>query len=220
MTTTKTLLLATLVMPAALAVTAAPTTAGAQQAAVADLQAAMSNTKAAQAAVTQIRTANAAAITQIQARQQAAQTELQPLITKFQADQRANVAPATLQSEATTIQTRENAARADIQRLSAPIDLAQAYVVEQIQPKLQQAVQAAMTQRNATVLLKPDAAYVTLPAADLTAAITAQLDTLVPSVNATPPAGYQPGQAGGGGAGAAAPATRAAPAGNRRNSGR
>ena len=217
MITTKTLLLAALVAPTALAATAAQ----AQQVAVADLQAAMSNTKAAQAAVTQIRTANAAAITQIQARQQAAQTELQPLVAKFQADQRANVAPATLQSEATAIQTRENAARADIQRLSAPIDLAQSYVVDQIQPKLQQAVQTAMAQKNATVLLKPDAAYVTLPAADLTAAITAQLDTLVPSVNATPPAGYQPGQAAGGtGTAPAASRPAATAAGNRRNSGR
>lgn len=212
MTTIKMLLVA-----AAAPATLIAGVAGAQtvNVAVADLQAAMGNTKAAQAAATQVRTANAAAITQIQARQQAAQTELQPLVAKFQADQRANVAQATLQQEATNIQTRENAARADIARLSAPIDLAQAYISEQIQPKLQQAVQAAMAQRNVSVLLKPDSTYVTLPAGDLTGAITTQLDTLIPSVNATPPAGYQPGQAG-----AAAPAPApAAPAG-RRNSGR
>jgi Skp family chaperone for outer membrane proteins len=194
--------------------------AQAQTAGVADLQAAMSNTKAAQNAATQIRTANTAVISQIQARQQSAQTELQPLVTKFQADQRANVAQATLQQEATTIQARENAARADIQRLSAPIDLAQAYVAEQIQPKLQQAVQAAMAQRNVSVLLKPDAAWVTLPAADLTATITAQLDTLVPSVNATPPAGWQPGQNGAGAGAASAAGRPAAATGNRRNGGR
>lgn len=215
----KMLLAAALVAPAALIAGSA----GAQtvNVAVADLQAAMSNTKAAQNAATQIRTANGAAISQIQARQQSAQTELQPLVTKFQADQRANVAQATLQQEATTIQTRENAARADIQRLSAPIDLAQAYVAEQIQPKLQQAVQAAMAQRSVSVLLKPDAAWVTLPAADLTSTITAQLDTLVPSVNATPPAGWRPGQNGAAPAAAAAPAaTRPATSNSRRNSGR
>lgn len=219
MTKIKTMIVAAaLVAPAVLGAT----TASAQAAGgvgVADLQAAMGNTKAAQAAATQIRTANAAAITQIQARQQAAQTELTPLVNKFQADQRANVAAATLQSEATNIQTRENAARADISRLGAPIDRAQAYISEQIQPKLQQAVQAAMTQRNVTLLLKPDNVFVALPASDLTQAITAQLDTLVPSVNATPPAGWQPGQ---NQAAGAAPATAPAPAAttSRRNSGR
>lgn len=219
MTMMKTMLLtAALAVPATLGATAAAAQA-VGGVAVADLQSAMGNTKAAQAAAAQIRTANASAIAQIQARQQAAQTELQPLVTKFQADQRANVAQATLQSEATTIQTRENAARADIARLSAPIDRAQAYIAEQIQPKLQQAVQAAMTQRNVSTLLKPDSVFVALPAGDLTQAITAQLDTLVPSVNATPPADWQPGQQGQQGqAAGAAPATRA-PA-SRRNGGR
>jgi Skp family chaperone for outer membrane proteins len=214
----KTLLAAALAVPATLVATGAAHAQATGGVAVADLQAAIESTKAAQAAATQIRTANASAITQIQARQQAAQTELQPLVTKFQADQRANVAQATLQSEAATIQARENAARTDIARLGEPIQRAQAYVTEQIQPKLQQAVQTAMTQRNVTLLLKPDSAFVVQPASDLTQAITAQLDTLVPSVGSTPPAGWQPGQA----AGAAAPGrpATATPTGNRRNSGR
>lgn len=208
------LLAAAFIAPATLGATAASAQATGG-AAVADLQGAMGNTKAAQAAVAQVRTANAAVIAQIQARQQAAQTELQPLVAKFQADQAANVAPATLQAEANTIQTRENAARADIARISTPIDRAQAYIAEQIQPKLQQAVQAAMAQRNVTVMLKPDSVFVALPAGDLTPAITAQLDTLVPSVNATPPAGWQPGQQG-----QAAPASAPPATGSRRNSGR
>ena len=64
-----------------------------------------------------------------------------------------------------------------------------------------------------------------IPGHPITAAVTAELDRLVPTVNTTPPANWQPGQ-GGQAAGAApagaAPAATPAPAatGNRRNSGR
>ncbi len=181
--------------------------AQAQAVAVADPQAAMENTKAFQAAAATIRTTYASAITQLQTRQTAIQAELAPLVTKFQADQRANVAQATLQSEATAIQTKENAARQELGGISAPIQRAQAYALEQIQPKLADAVTAAMKARGVTLLLKPDGAYVIQPASDLTPAITTQLDAVVPSVNAVPPAGYVPGQA----AGATGAAPTAAP---------
>ena len=192
------------VAPAVLVANAAQ----AQAVAVADPQAAMENTKAFQTAAASIRTTYASTITQVQTRQTAIQAELQPLVTKFQADQRANVPQATLQAEATNIQNRENAARQELGTLSAPIQRAQAYVLEQIQPKLGDAVTAAMKARGVTLLLKPDNAYVIQPASDLTPAITQQLDAVVPSVNATPPAGYQPGQ---GAAGAAPAATTPAP---------
>ena len=120
---------------------------------------------------------------------------------------------ATLQAEATTIQTRENAARQELGTLSAPIQRAQAYALEQIQPKLADAVTAAMKARGVTLLLKPDGAYVIQPASDLTPAITTQLDATVPSVNATPPAGYQPGQGAGAPAAAAPAPTRRQPSG-------
>ena len=202
--TFKTMLLAAaIVAPAVFAANAAQ----AQAVAVADPQAAMENTKAFQAAAATIRTTYASTITQLQARNTAIQAELQPLVTKFQADQRANVPQATLQAEATTIQNREAAARQELGTMSAPIQRAQAYALEQIQPKLADAVTAAMKARGVTLLLKPDGAYVIQPGSDLTPAITAQLDSVVPSVNATPPAGYQPGQAGAGAAAGAAPVT-------------
>ena len=202
MTFKKLLLAAAIAAPATLAANAVQ----AQAVAIADPQAAMENTKAFQAAAATIRTTYATAITQLQARNTAIQAELQPLITKFQADQRANVAPATLQAEATTIQNREAAARQELGTMSAPIQRAQAYALEQIQPKLADAVTAAMKARGVTLLLKPDGAYVIQPASDLTPAITQQLDTVVTTVNATPPAGYEPGQNTGGGPAGATPA--------------
>ena len=206
MTFKKLLLAAAFTAPAAFAANAAQ----AQAVAVADPQAAMENTKAFQAAAATIRTTYASAITQLQTRQTAIQAELAPLVTKFQADQRANVPQATLQAEATAIQTRENAARQELGGISAPIQRAQAYALEQIQPKLADAVTAAMKARGVTLLLKPEGAYVIQPASDLTPAITTQLDAVVPSVNAVPPAGYQPGQNGAaaGAAPAAAPTRR------------
>ena len=66
--------------------------------------------------------------------------------------------------------------------------------------------------RGVTVLLKPAAALVVQPTADITAAITAELDATVPSVSITPPAGWQPGQQGQQAPAGAAPAAGATPA--------
>jgi hypothetical protein len=83
------------------------------------------------------------------------------------------------------------------------------------------AVQNAVRARNVSLLVSPQAVLFAQPTADITAAITTELDRLVPSVNTTPPANWQPGQQGQAG-GAAAPATSApAPrAGTRQPSGR
>ena len=183
---------------------------------VADFQAAVANTKAWAAARTQIETTYKAQIDQSNARRAALQAELQPMVTKFQAAQAApGATQASLQPQYQAIQAREASAQQELNRITAPVQRAQAYAIEQISGHMNEAVQAAVRAKNVSLLLRPEAASFAQPAADVTPAITAELDRVVPSVGITPPAGWQPGQNGAAGAApaATAPAARATPAG-------
>lgn len=206
MTTFKTLLLAAaLAAPAAIVSTSATAQVGGV--AVADPEAAVANSKAWATARTQIQTTYKAQIDQANARRQAISTELQPLVDAYQ---KAAAAPgateASLRSQATAIQTKEQAGNAELQRLTAPASRAQAYALEQISAKLPDAVSAAVRAKNVSLLLRPNAALFAQPTADITSAITAELDRTVPTVGITPPANWQPGQQQQQGAAAAAPA--------------
>lgn len=80
----------------------------------------------------------------------------------------------------------------EINTLQEPILLAQLYAVEQIALKYDAAQQAVISAKKINVILAP-AAFVWAPeAVDVTAAITAELDKLAPSVSTTPPAGWRP----------------------------
>jgi len=205
MTRFKTLLLAA----ALVAPVAAPVAAQAQTVAVANPEQAIGASRAWATARTQIETTYKAQLDQAEARRQAVGKELQPLVTAFNTARAApNANQASLQQQATTIQTREQAAQAEIQRITLPAQRAQAYAIEQISARLNEAVQAVVRARNLNLLVRPDAVLFAQPAADVTPAITTELDRLVPSVNTTPPANWQPGQQG------QAPAA-AAPAGTR-----
>jgi Skp family chaperone for outer membrane proteins len=212
------LLAAALVVPGTLAATTATAQVGGIG--VVDPQAAIAGTKAWAAARTQIQTTYKTQIAAADARRQALSTELQPLVTAFQTAQRApGATEASLAPQYQAIQTRENAANQELARLSEPFQRAQAYALEQLQARLPDAMNAAVKSRNVSLLLKPDAAYYAQPAADITATVTQQLDALVPSVNTTPPAGWQPGQqSGAAGAAPAAGARPAAPAASGRRS--
>lgn len=214
MTRFKTLLLAA----ALVAPVAAPVAAQAQTVAVANPEQAIGASRAWATARTQIETTYKAQLDQAEARRQAVGKELQPLVTAFNAARAApNANQASLQQQATTIQTREQAAQAEIQRITLPAQRAQAYAIEQISAKLPDAVQAVVRARNVSMLVRPDAVLFAGPTADVTSAITTELDRLVPTVSVTPPANWQPGQQQGASAAAApaaAPAARPAqPAG-------
>ncbi|MDR6790019.1 Skp family chaperone for outer membrane proteins [Sphingomonas sp. BE138] len=209
-----------LLLAAALAAPGAfvATTATAQVAgiAVADPEAAVANSKAWAAARGQIQTTYKAQIDQANTRRQAITSELQPLVAAYQ---KAAAAPgateASLRTQAQAIQTREQSANAELQRLTAPASRAQAYALEQISAKLPDAVNAAVRAKNVSLLLRPNAALFAQPTTDITSAITAELDRVVPTVGITPPANWQPGQQGEAAAAtpAAAPAATRAPTG-------
>ncbi|MEH3046847.1 OmpH family outer membrane protein [Sphingomonas adhaesiva] len=211
------LLAAAMIAPGALVAGAATAQVGGV--AVADPEAAVANSKAWATARTQIQTTYKAQIDQANARRQAISNELQPLVTAYQTAAAApGATEASLRTQATAIQTREQAGNAELQRLTAPASRAQAYALEQISAKLPDAVNAAVRAKSVSLLLRPNAALFAQPTADITAAITAELDRTVPSVGITPPANWQPGQQGQ--QGAAAPAAAAPATNNRAPTGR
>lgn len=186
--------------------------------AVANPEGAVAGSKAWQAARTQIQTTYKAQLDQARTRQTAIQAELQPLVTAYQTAARVpGASEASLRPQAQAIQTKQQAAEAELGRLTEPAQRAEAYALEQISGKLPAAVQAAVRARNVTLLLRPNAALFAQPAADITSAITAELDKTVPSVGITPPAGWQPGQQGQQGA---APATAPAQSARQQPQGR
>jgi Skp family chaperone for outer membrane proteins len=80
----------------------------------------------------------------------------------------------------------------EIAQLQDPIIKAQAFVVESIADKYAQAQQQVVTQKKISLILSPDAFIWAPDAVDVTAAVTAALDQIVPAVAITPPANWQP----------------------------
>ena len=212
MTQLKTMLLAAaLIAPAGFV--AGTATAQVSGIAVANPEQAVAASKAWTAARGQIQTTYKTQIDQATARRTAIENELRPLVTAYQTAARApGASEASLRPQAQAIQTKQQAAQAELARLTQPAQRAEAYAIEQISAKLSDAVQSAVRARNVTLLLRPEAALFAQPAADITPAITAELDKTVPSVGITPPANWQPGAQGQPG-GAPAPAQRPQPQG-------
>lgn len=176
------------------ALVAAPAFAQVNSIGVANLDAAVQRSTAWTTATTQMQTTYKATIDQMNARQTTLRNELQPLATKLETDAKApNANQQALQQQYATLQQRQNAAQQELARIGQPVARARAYVEEQIVLKLDDAVRAAMTKKNVSLVLRPEAAMSYQPAADITADVTTELNRLVPSVSITPPANWQPG---------------------------
>jgi Skp family chaperone for outer membrane proteins len=179
--------------------------------AVANLEGAIEQTNAYRTAMTQMQTTYKAQIDQARTRSTALDAELKPLVDAFNAAQRQpNPNRQALQTQYNTLQQRRQTADQEIQRITAPVTLARAYVLEQFTNggRLDAAVKAAMAAKRVNLVVQPQAVLLAQPAADLTTDITNELNKTVTSVQITPPAGWQPGQqqAAAGAAPAAAPA--------------
>lgn len=161
---------------------------------VADIDAAVQQSAAFTTAVTQIQTTYAPQIQNLNARRQALQTELQTLFQAAQAAQAAT--PRNEQNVQTAIrafQTAQQSAEREVAELNAPIELAVSYVQEQITLRVNEAVTAARAARRADIVLTRGAAIQVADSANITPAIVAELNRLVPNVQIVPPQGYEPG---------------------------
>lgn len=171
-----------------------------QGVATANYEAAVKQANAYKAAMAQIQTTYKTQIDQFNSRNGILQSELRTLVLKYQADEKANPANASLKGQAAAIQGKEQAANAELQRLGTPIARVQAYVDEQFDGKLETAVRAAMKKKNIGMILAPTAIIAIAPGNDMTPEITAELNAAIPSVSINVPANWQPGQAQQGGA--------------------
>lgn len=159
---------------------------------VADLQAAVANTNAYKAAVQQRQQAYKPVYDAAQARLNQLQTQLKPMADQFNADRTAKKPDSVLQTEYDAIQKAQAQGEAEIKQILVPANQSDEYVVEQITDKLPQAVSNVMARRGLTLLLNPDAVILSAQPYDVTAALVAELNVLIPSAQITPPAGWQP----------------------------
>ncbi|MGH6780788.1 MAG: OmpH family outer membrane protein, partial [Sphingomonadaceae bacterium] len=165
---------------AALALTASAMVAGqahaqARAIGVVDQEKALADSNAYKTAMTQMQTTYKAQIDQINARRTALQTELQPLITAYQTAAKApGATEASVRPSAEALQKKNAAAEQELQRLSEPVALSRAYVIEQIAPKVDDAVRAAMKTRAVDLVVVPGATVAYQPTADITAAVTTE----------------------------------------------
>lgn len=177
---------------------AAPATGGTivQGLGVASFDAVIANSNAFKTAETQRQTTFKAQFDQAQTRQNALNAQIKPLIDKFNADRQGGKATqAQLEQQAGSIQQIQENGKAELQRILQPVGLSQAYVNEQIEDKLNDAVKAAMTKKGVSILISPDAILaVNGGAYNLNQDILNELNTSIPSAQLVPPAGWEPRQ--------------------------
>ena len=173
----------------------APAIAQAKSVALADVRVAASRSNAFTVASQQIQTTYKAQIDQQETRGQTLQAEMNVLIAKY--NEEAKKSPqnqAALQAAAKAVQDKRQAAQDELGKIGEPVELALAYVEDQISVRMNEAIKAAMTAKKVDLLLQPDAVLARENNVDVTDAVVAELNKILPSVTITPPAGYKPGQ--------------------------
>lgn len=143
------------------------------------------------------------------------EAQLKPLYDKFNADSAvASPNVASLQQQAATIQQIEQNGQRDIQTIMQPVALSSAYVEEQINDKLDDAIKSAANKGKVGLILTPDSVLHADESYNLTQQVLNELNTLLPSAQLVPPQGWLPRQmreqqAAAGGAPAPAPSAPA-----------
>src|SRR3546814_10512836 len=75
---------------------------------------------------------------------------------------------------------------------SSDLDLAIAYVEDQISVRMNEAIKAAMAAKKVDLLVSPEAVLARENNVDISDAVVTELNRILPSVSTAPPAGYQP----------------------------
>ena len=162
--------------------------------AIANLEAVVANSNAYKTAETQRQTTFKAQFDQARTRGDALNAQLKPLADKFNADRQGGKAnQAALEQQAASIQRLQESGQAELQRILAPVAMSRAYVQEQIDEKLDQAVKNAMAKKKVSLLLNPQTVLaVNNNAYNLNQDILTELNTLLPSAQIVPPQGWEP----------------------------
>ena len=151
---------------------------------------AIAGSKALQTAYQQIGTTYQAQRTQLEQLQQQRDT----LVRQFDSNgdgQLSDAEQQAAQSNATAVQQLQTLDQT-INQTQAPIQLARVYVIEQIAMQYGNAVQQVVTANNVSLIVTPASVVYAADAVDVTDEIVARLNTLVPTVSTSVPAGWQP----------------------------
>jgi len=162
--------------------------------AVANLDAVVANTNAFRTAQQQRPTTYKPQFDQVEVRKKQIETQLAPLVDKFNKD-RAAPAPnaAALQQQVQVIQGIQQSGQQELQRILQPVAYSEAYVTEQIEAKLDEAIKAAMAKKKVSLVINPQAVVAANGTAyNLNQDILNELNTLIPSAQLVPPAGWEP----------------------------
>ena len=134
-------------------------------------------------------------IDQANARKTQIEAQLRPLAAKLESDARApSPNQASLQTQYNQIQQIEQAGQQEINQILQPIALSRAYVLEQIGEKLEAATKAAMSKQKITILLDSESVINADQTYNLNQAVLNELNTVIPSAQLVPPAGWLPRQ--------------------------
>lgn len=162
--------------------------------AVASLDAVVANASAIRTGQQQRTTTYKAQYDAAEARRKALADQIKPMIDRYNAA--AGVAKpdqAALQAQGVAIQQFEQNGQQELQRMLRPVALSEAYVQEQVEEKLDQAVKTAMTKKRISLLLNPQAIVaVQGNAYNLNQDILNELNTLIPAAQLVPPQGWLP----------------------------
>lgn len=197
MFTKKRILAALLAAPAALIATSAH--AQVNGIATASPVRVVDSSKAFAAAQQQIQTTYKAAFDQIAARRQAAQKEAEPLLAQLDTnkdkkvdDNEIKAAQAAKNPVLDKIAALQNTAASDVAKLSNPAARAELFAIESILRQYDAAQMRVVTARKIGVVLSPEVFMYAPDSADISDAITAELDKAVPTVSIQAPADWQP----------------------------
>jgi Skp family chaperone for outer membrane proteins len=177
----------------ALALAAAVATPAAAQVngiGVTDPAIAIATSQALGAAYQQIGTTYAAQRTQLDQLQQQRDT----LVRQFDTNNDGQMSEAeqqAAQANTTAVQQLQTLDQT-INQTQAPMQLARVYAIEQIAMQYGTAVQQVVTAGNISMILTPSSVVYAADAVDVTDEIVARLNTLVPAVSTSVPAGWQP----------------------------
>jgi Skp family chaperone for outer membrane proteins len=122
-----------------------------------------------------------------------AQSRAKPLLDQFEAE-RTKPTPnqETLRNLAGQIQKLESDTQNQRNQILQPLALSEAYVLEQIGDQYDAALKAAMATTKSTVVLDIAATASFDKASDITAAVTTELNRLLPNAQIVPPTGWLP----------------------------
>ena len=180
----------------AIALTAMPAVAQTKSGlAVVDLEEAVAKSTAYTTAISQMQTTYKPQIDALNTRRTAIEADLKTKGDALQAALTAagNKPTPAIETQYQQYQQTQQTAQAELQRMGQPIAIARAYVEEQLVAKLNDALKAATAKTKSEIVFKKAATESFGAGADITAAVTTELNALVPSVSITPPAGWQPG---------------------------